>query len=116
MVDVDPLKSDCQPLLNRLNQHALPFADQVGRFGSRCKQTIGKRDNFVRRGHQAQQRPRARDHMELAPAPFGQVLQRQDVGGDRRRQANDPLAVQGMCDAQLLTRHAQPANPQKCTR
>ena len=47
MVEVDPLEPRGQPLLDRLDQHALALRQKVDRFSSRTEQPISQRDQLV---------------------------------------------------------------------
>ena len=103
-------------MLNRLHQHARSFADQINRFGCGGKQTVGKRDHFICCGDQPEQRASSGDDMELRAAALGDVLQRDDIRGQRGGEADDPLAVECQGDAELLARYSQTSDAQQRAR
>ena len=74
MVEINPLKTRCQSLINRLNQYCLPLFEQAGGLWNGCEQSIPQDEHFIYRGHQSYQRSRIGDDMELGFRGFGNVL------------------------------------------
>ena len=116
MIEVNALKTGRQPLFDRLNQHSLAFGQQVDRFGGGAEQTVREQDHFIGRADQAQQWPRAGDHIELRPAAFRNMLQLDDIRCQDRGNADDPLAPECQRYTNLLARDCKPADLEEGAR